>query len=339
MIRVKLSTSQPEWPLLRQTPGAKGIWGNCQFFVDQQIEECDYWVVYDGFRRPERSLCPPENIIFVTAEPPAVKSYNERFLEQFSLVITCHRHIKHPQVIRTQQALPWIVGAKLVLGEGRFEVGNFTKDYDELKTLNHIAKDKLISVMCTTKTITEGHRKRLEYVEKLASYFGSRIDIFMGPGQVEDKWDTIARYKYHICLENSSLADYWTEKLSDAFLGLAYPFYYGCLNLADYFPKRSFTFIDINDFQKSVSIIEKAIENDQYNNLLESLKIAKNLVLDKYNLFAMLAGLCDGPPVYNRLHFPSEPKHVLLQPEHTFESRTSRILRWMISKCNSIRFL
>jgi len=41
MIKVNVSTPFPEWPLPRQTPGQTGIWGNCQFFVNQQLEECD----------------------------------------------------------------------------------------------------------------------------------------------------------------------------------------------------------------------------------------------------------------------------------------------------------
>ena len=52
MYKIKISTQFPEWPLLRQTPGSKGIWDNCQFFVNQDVEECDMWVVYEGLLKP-----------------------------------------------------------------------------------------------------------------------------------------------------------------------------------------------------------------------------------------------------------------------------------------------
>ncbi len=37
MIRVKLSTNFPDWPLIRQTPDRSGIWGDCRFFINEDI--------------------------------------------------------------------------------------------------------------------------------------------------------------------------------------------------------------------------------------------------------------------------------------------------------------
>jgi hypothetical protein len=42
------------------------------------------------------------------------------------------------------------------------------------------------------------------------------------------------------CLENSQSPHYWTEKLTDAYLGWAFPLYVGCPNVGDYFAKESF---------------------------------------------------------------------------------------------------
>ena len=41
MLKIKLSTGD-NWPFLRQTTGSKGIWGNCQFFVNDERDESDY---------------------------------------------------------------------------------------------------------------------------------------------------------------------------------------------------------------------------------------------------------------------------------------------------------
>ena len=54
MIRVRLTTSFPSWPLLRQTPGGRGVWGDHRFFVNEDVDACDYWVVYD---MPAHSTC------------------------------------------------------------------------------------------------------------------------------------------------------------------------------------------------------------------------------------------------------------------------------------------
>jgi hypothetical protein len=46
MIDVKLTL--PSWPIIRQTPGQKGIWNNCRFFCNTSVKCCDYWFVLEG---------------------------------------------------------------------------------------------------------------------------------------------------------------------------------------------------------------------------------------------------------------------------------------------------
>ena len=257
MIKVKLTTSFPAWPILRQTSGESGIWGNCHFFVNEEVDDFDFWVVYDGLLNTETIKCTHGNVVLITGEPPSVKKYNKKFLSQFGLVITCHRDIVHPNVRYTQQGLPWHIGKHYK----NKKIIYFTNNYDELNAKKHFQKDKLISVISSDKGFTEGHRKRVEFVKKISEYYSDRIKIFgKGINDIEDKWDAIARYKYHIVLENTCHPDYWSEKLSDAFLCGAYPFYYGCPNIFDYFDEKSMSLIDINDFKKSISIIENAIK-------------------------------------------------------------------------------
>ena len=87
MIRGKLTTNFPEWPLIRQTPGRSGVWGDCRFFINEDVEECDFWVVYDDVLRPETTRCPPGNTLLVTGAPPSVKTYHPRFAAQFARVL------------------------------------------------------------------------------------------------------------------------------------------------------------------------------------------------------------------------------------------------------------
>ena len=110
MIRVKLSTNFPEWPLIRQTPKRAGLWGECKFFINEEIDECDFWVVYDDVVRPETTRCSPGNTLLVTREPPSVKRYHPSYTAQFACALTCQREIYHPNVIARQQALPWMKG-------------------------------------------------------------------------------------------------------------------------------------------------------------------------------------------------------------------------------------
>lgn len=314
-IRVKVTTTYPDWPLLRQTPGSQGIWGNCQFFVDDNTQECDYWIVCDGLLDVEQVDCPRGNTIFIAGEPPTVKTYDPGFLSQFATVIACDRDIKHPNVIYYQQGLPWHIGRRV---KGRVTL-SFSKDYDEMKSKDRFRKDKQLSVIASNLCLTQGHARRQDFARKLKNRLGARIDLFgRGFREIEDKWDGLSRYQYHVVIENSSFKDYWTEKLADAFLAHCYPFYYGCPNIYDYFPARSLTVIDINDFEGSLSIIEDAITTGMYRESYRELAEARALVLDKYNLFALIDEIC------STIHSDPERADVVLRPETWFLSNKAR---------------
>ena len=315
MLRIKLSTNFPEWPLIRQTPGRAGIWGDCQFLINQDIAECDFWVVYDDVLRPETTRCPPGNTLLITGEPPSVKTYSRRFLAQFSTVLTSHRNLSHPNVVSRQQALPWMVGGRYLQETGQWDK-EYTKDYEELSALPVVPKTKLLSVLSSSKTITPGHERRLAFVGALKQWFGEEIDVFgRGIRDVEDKWDAIAPYKYHIVIENGLFPDYWTEKLSDALLADAYPLYAGCPNIGDYFGENTLTLLDLTDFEGSLQAITAAIENNRYEATTEARHSAKVQVLNEYNLFPMLEAFVTASRT-------AQPKQVIKLQPHSHFPRT-----------------
>jgi hypothetical protein len=277
-------------PIIRQTPGGKGIWGNCHFFVDDDTKECDWWVVFEGLDKKEKVKCPAGNTIFITGEPESIKKYNQKFINQFSYVITGRQDIKHKNIIRDQQALPWMAGISFD-SKNKVWQKDTAMNYDDLFKVKP-KKEKLISVISSNKAGTVGHKKRLKFVSELKKVFGDELDVFgRGLRDVADKWEAIAPYKYHIALENSAQQDYWTEKLADAFLAESYPIYYGCPNIYKYFPKNSLTTIDIYKTRASIKAIKKIITDNKYNESLKYIKTAKNLILNKYNLFPFICNI------------------------------------------------
>ncbi|MEN6508516.1 MAG: glycosyltransferase family 10, partial [Smithella sp.] len=131
--------------------------------------------------------------------------------------------IDHPNPVLQQSGLPWHVGRRQ---KGHINLG-FTKDYDELKAITSIDKTKMISVVSSSKTMTDGHRQRVDFALRLKSHFGNKIDLFgRGLNEIEDKWDALADYRYHVAIENSEVNHYWTEKISDAFLAGCHPIYH-----------------------------------------------------------------------------------------------------------------
>ena len=312
MLTIKLTTATPDWPIIQQTPGQKGTWGNCRFEINKDVPECDWWFVANGLQNPESTQVPKDHVVMLTGEPPTVKKYDRGFLRQFSTVLTCHTDMVHPHVIQTHTPYAWFVGRR---AKGHVNIA-FTMDYDLLKARTEIPKDRTISVISSSKTHIEGQRIRLAFAEGLKERFKDKIDFFgRGLNEVEDKWDALAPYKYHIAIENAVQPHYWTEKLSDAYLAMAYPIYYGCPNLKDYFPEGSYTAIDITDFEGSVEAIERTIAAKKYESAIEKLREARNLCLDKYNLFPMIDSFVGNNADQNA----SDAKvKVCIKPENSF---------------------
>lgn len=322
MIAIKIISDCPDWKMLRQTPGAQGRWRNCFFYEDDRIKECDWLVVYSHVLKEEHVQCPAKNTIYVDPEPPTIRLRGERFLKQFSYVVTCRRDLKLRGTINTQQGLLWHVGMQME-SSGRHRDLDFTfsssvgitRGYDEFNNHEAPRKTKLLSVMSSDKAFTDGHRRRRAFIEVLKNRFGDSVEIYgRGIKDISDKWDAIADYKYHVAIENSAHPDYWTEKLSDSYLAGAYPFYYGCPNLSDYLPSSSFTRIDINDPQRAVEIIAEGIGANLYENSLESLKEAKELILNKHNIFAVLSDLIEAKANQSR-HSPKHKSEIVVRPD------------------------
>ena len=275
----------PYWPIERQTPHHSGMWDNCHFIINQQVSECDYWIVCDNLPDAEETVCPKENTILITHEPPTLGKYKTLFLKQFATVITCHKDIRHKNPIFQQQGLPWHIGRKQ---KNHINL-SWSKDYDELISVDEPHKDKQISVISSSKDGSLGHRQRLEFIRILKDHFGERIDIFgRGINEIEDKWDALARYKYHVALENCAIENYWTEKLSDAYLAGCYPIYYGCTNIEKYFDMSALTRIDIGQPDQAIHTIESCLTEHRYEKAQQYIEAAKKDILNKYNVFPMV---------------------------------------------------
>lgn len=314
MQKIKVSSCCPKWDWYRHSPNSAGIWQNTKFTFNETDESCDFWIVYENLVTLQTTLCPPENTIFIAGEPPSVRTYHPKFLAQFAIIITCDPEIKHKNAICSHLSLPWMVGYKP-------GINNHGRSYDELKQITHLKKEKLLSVICSDKTFTKGHRARLAFVNALKNYFGDKIDVYgRGIKTFEDKWNCIAPYKYHIALENSAFDHYWTEKISDSFLSLSFPIYYGAPNIGHYFPEGSFTKIDITNRQQACTIIEEAIQNKTYETSIALLKEARNRVLDTYNFLPRFAKLCSQKTIPTK-------KYITIYPQEHFYKSDSLYLK------------
>ena len=327
MTNIALFTTFPEWPLARQTPGSALRWGEAAFTLNPEGGRFDCCVVYDGLPRPIALECPPDRTFFIAGEPPSIKQYHPVFLRQFATVITCHSDTPHPRVRHVQQGYPWHIG---VARSGGLPVAAL--DFDAMVRAGMPEKTKLLSVIVSDRAVTIGHRSRRAFAARLQAHFGPRIDVFgRGIRTLSDKAEGILPYRYHVALENSRFPDYWTEKVADAYLGGAHPFYWGCPNLDRYVPAGSFTTINVYDPEAAIAGIEQAMAEQRYERSRPLIAEARDLVLHKYNIFAALAELA-------ATRSTMSPATVTLRPEGIFGDSLRKKLRLRLRRAVPRRF-
>ena len=81
MINIKVSIPDSAPPIIRQTPNSSAKWGDCCFYINTDVAECDYWFVLDELNDTEKTICPSENLILITGEPPYVKLYPHKYVD------------------------------------------------------------------------------------------------------------------------------------------------------------------------------------------------------------------------------------------------------------------
>jgi len=266
-MRIKVSTDAQS-TIFRQTPQGKGVWKDAVFFVNTNVVECDVWVVHEELSRQESAICPPGNVILITGEPPDIKTYNARWLENFSCVRSCQTEIDHPGLSVGHMSLPWYV----------------RKTYDELVAIAPPLKTEHLSVVCSKKAKCPGHKTRIQFVNRLRPLV-SMHRFGHGVRPLANKWDGLAPYRYSIAIENSQVPHYWTEKITDCFLTGTIPIYWGCPNIEDYFPSAAMIRLESLDPPRVAEQLKAQATVAGYHRRLDALREARRLVLDEYNLF------------------------------------------------------
>lgn len=285
-IRVQFVTKEPRIDAYRRQLPTDGRTGACEFVFDPDNTDYDWLVLYDdlpGHLNGHMDIhCDARQTILVTMEPSNIKVYGRAFTRQFGHVLTSHEAaaLPHPGRIHAQPALRWFYGI------GR----SHAVPLEELDARTPPAKTRCISTVCSTKQQKHTlHNRRYRFVCELQALL-PELEVFgHGVREIDDKAEALDAYRYHIVVENHRAPHHWTEKLADAFLGHTLPFYYGCTNLADYFPPGSYIEIDIDDPAGAARIIRQAIDENAWKKRLPDIVEARRRILHEHNLFQVLA--------------------------------------------------
>jgi hypothetical protein len=262
--------------LLRQTPGGSGVWNGVRF-TTADTQECDYLVMLNNRRlNAVTTCCPPEHVWAIMQEPyvPGLYDWLVEGHEPFARVYTHMAQSGQSKYIESHPAMPWEVGLS----------------YDELIAAGIPPKTDGVSWIASNLSFLPGHRvrERLRSVLKVSG--APRVDMFgRGVRWIERKWDALGPYRYSLAIENSFGPHLWTEKIADCFLAWTVPLYCGCTNLDEYFPREAYIRLDAMDPDSVIRRLRQLETSDEWEQRLPALEEARRLVLEKYQIFPMLA--------------------------------------------------
>jgi hypothetical protein len=134
-------------------------------------------------------------------------------------------------------------------------------------------KTKLVSMMSSSKNMGEGHRFRLNWVNKLRN----SLDLYgRGFRPVVKKEEALKDYMFSVTIENDSYPTYWSEKILDCFACGTIPIYHGSPDIGNYFNTDGIITLT-DDFDVS------QLTEELYNSKMEAIKDNYNKVL-QYNV-------------------------------------------------------
>lgn len=269
LVRILRDYSYPD--LIRQTPQNEGAWSGIRFITDTP-GRCDYAIVLNGVSTDCTVECPSTNVWAIMQEPPTeFKRHAHKGIPAYSRIYTPDARLKGTPYIHSQPALPW----------------HIDEPYD--KILSKSVPEKRADLSWVTSNITDlkGHRARMEFLGKIKGKI--KFDLFgRGFQVIQNKLDALAPYRYSLAVENFRNQYYWSEKISDCFLAWSMPIYCGCTRIQNYFPAESMICFDIDD-PFAIEKIKERIANDLWRRNLDAIEYARNLVLNRYQLFPFLA--------------------------------------------------
>ncbi len=255
----------------RQTPNMSFTWGDIEF-TEADVDECDFLVILDYPKHDFKVKVNKNNILHICLEPAnEISKYRQYANKQVALIYNQIRN--RGKFVKSHPVLPW----------------HLDKTYDYFKKLkpSDLQKENKIAWVTSNQRTSIQHNKRMDFLDSI-------IDLpFMdicgrGIKAVESKWDVMKTAKYAIAYENFKNPYNWTEKISDCFLSYTIPLYFGCERIEDYFPKEAVIQIDPTD-KHIKKFLRETVTSKNYKHRIEALVEARNLFLDRYQLFPFLA--------------------------------------------------
>lgn len=274
-----LTPSEMVKDYVKQTPKSSGIWNNLTYTL--KFKEADYLIVQDQCDRRFLECMAPKKILYFSRE---------------AMTPQIHHLYSPNQVSRNS----FWDGTNILWTKWWYpnkSSGGVGLTYDELKKeINPPKKDKMLSCVQSDKRMTYGHVLRHDFLGKFSSTYSDILDLY-GPIRYankkllnNDKVNALDPYKYTLAFDNQNvIKDFFGTQFTDAILRWCVPIYWGGADLEKYFPEKSFLKIDItNNQEKEIDKVVNILNSDDYESRLEHIREARELILNKYNMWPVI---------------------------------------------------
>jgi hypothetical protein len=279
---VRLDTGP--WTLTQEefnyyTPNRDGIINGYQFIVNSPIKSCDFWVIRGSIQNYwEIVRYSKNNLVYLMDEAYDEAEYPLIYINQFDACFGPKR-LNSANYRLHHEMHPWLFR--------NISYSFLQNSFNDLKTRD-------ICIIASDATWLKGHKDRFAFVNKLIGHYKHRIDLYgKGFNSFECKFEVLKHYKYSVCIENSSIQDYFTEKINECYLADCMPIYYGCPNISEYYDSDSLIRIDIHDFQSAIQLIDNALSNNFWEKNIDKIRLMKKRYFSSYHLPQKLTELLD----------------------------------------------
>lgn len=206
--------------------------GEATFYIDSTLAQAEF----DEISGPkygwllESKYITPQIVDYVRMFP-------EKYLETFDIIFTHNQDL-----LKLDSKFKWVPAQ-----------GFWIKDPKIYE------KSKMISMIASNKKMCEGHRLRLEWVERL----WGQVDMYgRGFNEIALKEEGLCDYMFSVAIENGQYETYFTEKLLDCFASGTIPVYLGAPDISKFFNKEGI--IDLTD--------EFDVSDEIYYNKMDAIK-------------------------------------------------------------------
>jgi len=202
---------------------------------------------------------PPHPICSMTERADTVISNQH----QYTAILSSNTNILNgcSNSIKMSYGTTWLNKSK---NNHKDAIGIFTEN------LGQIIKENSLSMVCTSHTVHKAYeirhkiwKNKNKIPTKLKFYSSTRYPVEASNYLPDDDKINLFYSMYSVAIENSSITNYFTEKLIDCLITKTIPIYWGCPNISEYF--------DTSYWIKPDDIFTFEYTENYYNNNLDKI--------------------------------------------------------------------